>query len=103
MWLERRSFRFMRTRQHVGRHPRNDSIQDLAPIVLTKDIMHQLNREAARQHELAAKSHREAAKSHALHDDSAGQSHADHALHSANRAYELARQAHDESDQSESL
>ena len=76
---------------------------DLAPIVLTNYIMHQFNREAARQHELAAKSHREAAESHRHPEDAIGELHAGRALSSANRAYELAREAHDQSDQIESL
>lgn len=65
--------------------------------------MHQTNREAARQHELAAQSHREAAASHQNDDDLGGRWHADRAADNANRAYELAREAHNKSDRMESL
>ena len=99
MLLQKTSFRFIRMGQHVG----CQRFVDLALIVLPKGPMHHLNRQAARQHELAAKSHREASESHGHRDDFVGQSHADRALSSANRAYELARAAHDESHQIESL
>ena len=59
--------------------------------------MHNLHRAAAEQHELAAKSHRTAAEHNEKGDNPTGNWHTQRALEYADRAYELAKEAHNKS------
>jgi len=65
--------------------------------------MHLNHREAAEQHELAAKAHRTAAEHNEKGDNPTGNWHAQRALEYADRAYTLAKEAHNKSGQIESL
>jgi hypothetical protein len=57
---------------------------------------------AAEQHELAAHAHRTAAEHNEKGNDEAGRWHAERALEYSDRAYRLARDAHNKSGQMES-
>jgi hypothetical protein len=59
--------------------------------------MHELHREAAQQHERAAQAHRTASEHNEKGDNPSGNWHAQRALQYSNRAYELAREAHNKS------
>ena len=59
--------------------------------------MHMLHREAAKQHELAAQSHRTAQEHNEKGDNPTGNWHAQRALEYSNRAYALAKEAHNKS------
>ena len=61
--------------------------------------MHQLHREAAEQHELAAKAHRTAAEHNERGDNATGNWHTQRALAYSDRAWELAQEAHNKSGQ----
>ena len=65
--------------------------------------MHQTHREAAEQHELAARAHRTAAEHNEKGDNSTGNWHSERALEYADRAYQLAKEAHTKSGKIESL
>ena len=65
--------------------------------------MHELHRQAAKQHELAAQAHRTAAEHNEKGDNPTGNWHSARALEYANRAYELAKGAHNKSGQMERL
>ncbi|MEO8025442.1 MAG: hypothetical protein ABI823_03160 [Bryobacteraceae bacterium] len=65
--------------------------------------MHQLHREAAEQHELAARHHRTAAEHNEKGENEAGNWHELRALEYSDRAYELAKEAHNKSGRIESL
>ena len=61
--------------------------------------MHELHREAAEQHELAAHAHRTAAEHNERGDNATGNWHATRALEYSDRAYQLAKEAHSKSGQ----
>jgi len=61
--------------------------------------MHQAHREAAEQHELAARAHRTAAEHNERGDYEAGKWHSERALEYADHAYRLAKEAHSKSGQ----
>ena len=61
--------------------------------------MHETHREAAEQHELAARAHRTAAEHNEKGDNETGNWHAARALEYSDRAYKLAREAHAKSGQ----
>ncbi len=61
--------------------------------------MHETHRMAAEQHELAAQAHRTAAEHNEKGDNESGNWHAARARDYSDRAYELAKQAHDRSGQ----
>ena len=61
--------------------------------------MHQLHREAAEQHELAAKAHRTAAEHNEKGDNPTGNWHTQRAIEYSDRAWTLAKEAHDKSRQ----
>ena len=65
--------------------------------------MHEGNREAAEQHELAAQAHRTAAEHNEKGDGVAGSWHSERALEYSDRAYKLADEAHTRSGQIVSL
>jgi hypothetical protein len=65
--------------------------------------MHQLHREAAEQHELAAKAHRTAAEHNEKGDNPTGNWHTQRAIEYSDRAWTLAKEAHDKSRQMGSL
>jgi hypothetical protein len=65
--------------------------------------MHESHRKAAELHELAAQSHRTAAEHHEKGDNETGNWHAKRALDYSDRAYELAKEAHNKSGRIESL
>lgn len=56
--------------------------------------MHELHRKAAEQHELAARAHRTAAEHNERGDNPTGNWHNERALEYADRAYQLAKEAH---------
>jgi len=68
-----------------------------------ESAIHLLHREAAQQHELAAQSHRTASEHNEKGDNPSGNWHTQRALQYSDRAYELAREAHDKSTQIGSL
>jgi hypothetical protein len=61
--------------------------------------MHEGHRQAAEQHELAARAHRTAAEHNEKGDDAAGSWHAERALEYSDRAYKLAKEAQTKSGQ----
>lgn len=62
--------------------------------------MHEhLHGKAAEQHELAAQAHRTAAEHNEKGDNDAGNWHAERALEFSDRAYQLAKEAHNKSGQ----
>ena len=61
--------------------------------------MHELHREAAEQHELAARAHRTAAEHHEKGDLTAAVWHSERALEYSDHAYKLAKEAHTKSGQ----
>ena len=61
--------------------------------------MHELHRQAAEQHELAARAHRTAAEHNEKGDNPTGNWHNERALEYSGRAYELAKEAHTKSGQ----
>jgi hypothetical protein len=63
--------------------------------------MHELHREAAEQHELAARAHRTAAEHNEKGDNPTGKWHSERALEYADHAFELAKKAHNKSGQME--
>ena len=63
----------------------------------------ELHRRAAEQHELAAHSHRTAAEHNEKGDNPTGNWHSERALSYADRAHELAKEAHGKSGQIGSL
>jgi hypothetical protein len=65
--------------------------------------MHELHRQAAEQHELAAHAHRTAAEHNEKGDNPTGNWHAIRALEYSDRAYRLAKEAHTKSGQIETL
>lgn len=65
--------------------------------------MHESNRRAAEQHELAAKAHRTAAEHNEKGNDEAGKWHAERALEYSDHAYKLAKEGHSKSEQIVSL
>lgn len=65
--------------------------------------MHLLHREAAKQHELAAKSHHTASEQDEKGDNPMGNWHTQRALKCSDRARELAQEAHSRSVQTGSL
>jgi hypothetical protein len=65
--------------------------------------MHELHRKAAEHHQLAAQAHRTAAEHNEKGDNEAGNWHLKRALEFANRAYELAKDAHNKSGRIEAL
>ncbi len=67
--------------------------------ILRRDHMHEAQREAAEQHELAAHAHRTAAEHNERGDDDEGKWHEERALEYADHAYRLAREAHSKSGQ----
>jgi hypothetical protein len=68
-----------------------------------EQTMHQTHREAAEQHELAARSHRTAAEHNEKGDFTAAVWHSERALEYSNRAYALAKEKHNKSGEIESL
>ncbi len=69
------------------------------PSLAVEDGMHNLNREAAKEHELAAKSHRTAAEHNEKGENPTGNWHAERALNHSDKAYELAQKAANKSGQ----
>jgi hypothetical protein len=65
--------------------------------------MHQSHREAAEQHELAAKAHRTAAEHNEKGDKEKADYHTARAMEHSDHAYQLAKKAHSKSGQIESL
>jgi hypothetical protein len=65
--------------------------------------MHELHRKAAEYHELAAREHRTAAEHNEKGDNETGNWHAQRALEYSDRAYELAKEAHNKSGRMETL
>jgi len=65
--------------------------------------MHELHRQAAAQHELAARAHRTAAEHNEKGENPAQNWHETRALDYSDRAYELAKAAHDKSGRIETL
>jgi len=65
--------------------------------------MHNLHREAARHHLLAAQAHRTASEHNEKGDNASGNWHTERAQEYSDRAYELAQEAHNKSAQIESL
>ena len=65
--------------------------------------MHELHRQAAEQHELAARAHRTAAEHNEKGDNPTGNWHAERALEHADHAYKLAKDAHNKSGRVEKL
>jgi hypothetical protein len=65
--------------------------------------MHQTHREASEQHALAARAHRTAAEHNEKGDNPTGNWHSERALEYADRAYQLAKEAHTKSGKIESL
>lgn len=61
--------------------------------------MHELHRQAADQHELAARAHRTAAEHNEKGDNPTGNWHNERALEYSDRAYQLAKEAHTKSGQ----
>jgi len=61
--------------------------------------MHELHREAAEQHELAAHAHRTAAEHNEIGDNPTGNWHTERALEHSGHAYKLAQAAHTKSGQ----
>lgn len=59
--------------------------------------MHQSHREAAEQHEMAARAHRTAAEHNEKGDNQTGNWHSERALEYADQAYKLAKEAHNKS------
>lgn len=66
-------------------------------------IMHETHRQAAESHELSAQSHRSASEQNEKGDQEAGNWHVKRAAEHADRAYELAKAAHNKSDRIETL
>jgi hypothetical protein len=64
-----------------------------------ESTIHLLHREAAKQHSLAAQSHRTASEHNEKGDNPTGNWHNQRAREYSNRAYELAKEAHDRSGQ----
>jgi hypothetical protein len=71
------------------------------PVAQVGEFMHQLHRQAAEQHELAARAHRTAAEHNEKGDNPTGNWHSERAVEYADRAYELAKKAHNQSGQME--
>jgi len=65
--------------------------------------MHEDHRQAAEQHELAARAHRTASEHNEKGENEPGLWHAERALEYSNHAYKLARDAHNKSGQIEAL
>ena len=65
--------------------------------------MHQTHREAAEQHEKAARAHRTAAEHNEKGENQTGNWHSERAMEHASHTYQLAKQAHDKSGRIESL
>jgi len=65
--------------------------------------MHQTHREAAEKHELAAHAHRTAAEHNEKGEHANAAFHAERALEYSDHAYKLAKEAHNKSEQIESL
>jgi len=63
--------------------------------------MHEAHREAAEQHDLAAKAHRTAAEHNEKGDYTAAIWHSERALEYSDQAYKLAKEAHNKSGQLE--
>jgi len=61
--------------------------------------MHRLHWAATKQHELAAQAHRTASEHNEKGDNASGNWHTQRALEYSNRAYELAKEAHNKSGQ----
>jgi len=59
--------------------------------------MHETHRQAAEQHELAARAHRTAAEHNEKGDDVAGRWHAERALEFSDHAYKLAQETRSKS------
>ncbi len=68
-----------------------------------ESAVHLLHREAAQQHDLAAQSHRTASEHNEKRDNPTANWHTQRARQNSDRAYELARAAHDKSSQIGSL
>jgi len=62
-------------------------------------IIHELHREAAEKHELAAHAHRTAAEHNEKGDQAAGDWHSQRAMEYSDHAYKLAKEAHTKSGQ----
>ena len=75
----------------------------MAPFVLYACFMHEAHRKAAEYHALAAQAHRTAAEHNEKGDNETGNWHAKRALDYSNRAYELAKEAHNKSGQIETV
>jgi hypothetical protein len=65
--------------------------------------MHEEHRQAAEQHEHAARAHRTAAEHNEKGENGRGNWHAERALEFADHAYKLAKEAHNKSGQIEAL
>jgi len=65
--------------------------------------MHELHRQAAELHEMAARAHRTAAEHNEKGDNPTGNWHSERALEYADRAYVLAKEAHNKSGRMGSL
>ena len=59
--------------------------------------MHDTHRKAGEQHELAAKAHRTASEHNEKRENETGNWHAERALDYSDRAYQLAKEAHNKS------
>jgi len=66
-------------------------------------VMHDLHQKAAEYHQLAAEAHRTAAEHNEKGDNETGNWHLKRALEYSNRAYELAKEAHNKSGRIETL
>ena len=75
----------------------------MAPVPLYAYSMHELHKKAAEYHALAAQAHRTAAEHNEKGDNETGNWHAKRALDYSNRAYELAKEAHNKSGQIQTL
>jgi hypothetical protein len=71
--------------------------------VQEKNTMHEAHRQAAEQHELAARSHRTAAEHNEKGDYKTADWHSERALEYSDHAYKLAKEVHNKSGEIESL
>jgi hypothetical protein len=79
------------------------AVNDEQTVSDRSNIMQNSHRKAAEQHELAAHAHRTAAEHHEKGDGDAASWHADRALEYSDRAYKLAKEAHNKSGQMVSI
>jgi hypothetical protein len=71
----------------------------LITILLEKNTVHETHRQAAENHELAAQAHRTAAEHNEKGDYAVATWHSERALEYSDKAYKLAKEAHNKSGQ----